>query len=98
MSRVITLLILVVALALAKAVLVSLAIAAGLALGFAFLRRPRETLLFLGALALTGLATAQPTAAIIGLTIVCITALLRRPKPAAPEDRSLKLGCGRRSG
>jgi hypothetical protein len=63
-------------LAIVRAALIALAIATVLALIYAFLTRPRETLVFLGVLTLSGLATAQPLAFIIALAVLGVAVVL----------------------
>jgi FlaA1/EpsC-like NDP-sugar epimerase len=54
-------------LAVVRAVLIAIAIATVLALIFYFATRPRETLLFMGVLVVTGLAAARPALFIVTL-------------------------------
>lgn len=76
MSRVLALLALCTLLAIVRATLIGLAVVAVLMLLFAFVRRPKETLSFLGVLTLSGVAMAQPTVFIVGATIAVITIVL----------------------
>ncbi len=72
-------------LALVRAALIALAIATVLTLLFCFATRPRETLLFMGTLVLTGLATARPALFIVMLGVIgvaLVVAGVRRRKPA----------------
>lgn len=82
MKRVLAFLILCTALAVVRIVLMVLAVVLLLALVHAFVTRPRETLVFLGALALSSLAVAQPLAFIGGAVILAstlaVTGRLRR--------------------
>ena len=78
MKKVFAFLILCMALALARILLMVLAVVLLLTLVHAFLTRPRETLVFLGTLALSSLAVAQPLAFIGGAVVVTMTALLTR--------------------
>jgi hypothetical protein len=71
-NKLVLLLILAVAIALAKVVLLGLVIVLLLALSYALITRPRELFLFLGAVTLLGLASAQPTifaAVVLGLVV-----------------------------
>lgn len=81
-------------LAVVKALLVAMAIALALVLSYAFIRRPRDTLVFLVTVTLSGLATAQPLAAIIALCLVALVAVLR---PRLRRRRQLLLMHGSRS-
>lgn len=67
---------LIVAFAILKAVVIALVIALALALIYSFARQPRETLLFLGVLTVTGLAGAEPVAFIAAAAIISVTALI----------------------
>jgi len=82
MKRVLAFLILCTALAVVRIVLMVLAVVLLLALVHAFVTRPRETLVFLGTLALSSLAVAQPLAFIAGAVILAstlaVTGRLRR--------------------
>lgn len=82
MKRVLAFLILCTALAVVRIVLMVLAVVLLLALVHAFVTRPRETLVFLGTLALSSLAVAQPLAFIGGAVILAstlaVTGRLRR--------------------
>lgn len=74
------------ALAVFRALLIVLAVVLLLALLHAFIKRPRETLGFLGTVALFGLAAAQPLACIIGVTVIATAVVLvkRRQKTSRP--------------
>lgn len=63
-------------LAIIRAVLIAIAIATVLALLFYFATKPRETLLFMGVLIVTGLATARPALFIVMLSIVGVAVVL----------------------
>jgi len=65
-----------VVLAILRAALIALAIATLLALLFCFATRPRETLLFVGALVVTGLATARPALFIVMLGVVGVATVV----------------------
>jgi hypothetical protein len=67
MSRVLALLALCIVLAVVRAVLIVVAVVAGLALLYAFVRKPRETLIFIGVMTLSVVASAQPLAAIVAI-------------------------------
>ncbi|RYD47946.1 MAG: hypothetical protein EOP85_04525 [Verrucomicrobiaceae bacterium] len=67
---------LIVAFAILKAVVIALVIGLSLALIYSFARQPRETLLFLGVLTVTGLVGAQPVAFITAVAVICVTALI----------------------
>lgn len=80
------LLTLCIVLAIIRAVLIALAIATVLALVFYFATRPREMLLFLGALIVTGLASVRPavfivTLGFIGLVAIGVGIKRKRPSP-----------------
>ena len=83
MNKVVVLLILVVALALAKAVIVGLVIALLLVLIYSFITRPAETLGFLGALMLFGLANARPLAFIIAAASLAVAFVVVGAKSGA---------------
>ncbi|HYC68530.1 hypothetical protein [Brevundimonas sp.] len=57
-------------LAVVRAMLIAIAVATVLALLFYFATKPRETLLFMGVLVVTGLATARPALFIVMLGII----------------------------
>ncbi|GAA0870274.1 hypothetical protein GCM10009116_21100 [Brevundimonas basaltis] len=76
MKHALTFAILIVAFAILKAVVIALVIGLALALIYSFARQPRETLLFLGVLTVTGLAGAQPAAFIAAVAVICVTALI----------------------
>lgn len=63
-------------LAVIRAVLIAIAIATVLALLFYFAAKPRETLLFMGVLVTTGLATARPALFIVTLGILGLAVLV----------------------
>lgn len=73
-------------LAIIGAVLIALAIATVLALVFCFATRMRETLLFMGVLVVTGLASARPavfivTLGVIGLVVIGVGIKRKRRNP-----------------
>ena len=79
-------------LAIVRAALIALAVATVLALAFYAITRPRQTLLFMGVLIVTGLATARPAlfivvAGIVGVAVVA--AGLRRRKPRRSQGELL---------
>ena len=76
MKHALTFTMLIVAFAILKAVVIALVITLALALIYSFARQPRETLLFLGVLTVTGLAGAQPIAFIAAIAIISVTALI----------------------
>lgn len=76
MKHVLTFAMLIVAFAILKAVVIALVIGLALALIYSFARQPRETLLFLGVLTVTGLAGARPAAFITAVAVICVTALV----------------------
>ncbi len=84
MKRVFAFLTLCMALALARILLMVLAVVLLLALVHAFVTRPRQTLVFLGTLALSSLAVAQPLAFIVGavmvVSMIVISRQLRRSR------------------
>ncbi len=85
MNKLLLLLILGVALAILRVVAIALAALVLVTLLVAFITRPRQTLVFLGTLALSALTVAQPIACIIAVTTVAIVVVVarrrRRPKP-----------------
>ena len=85
MKRVFVFLILCVALAVIRALLMVLAVVLLLALIHAFMTRPRETLVFLGTLILSGLAVAQPLAFIMGAVVLAVAALVARRRRRSPR-------------
>lgn len=92
MKKVFVFLILCMALALARILLMVLAVVLLLALLHAFVTRPRETLVFLGTLALSSVAVAQPIAFIGGVVVVVLATLLTRrlkrsERPRLAADR-----------
>lgn len=87
MNKVVSLLTLCVVCAILQAALVALVVAIMLAILFSFITRPRETLLFIGILALMALANAHPLACIIafggiGVAVVVVVVTGRVPKPS----------------
>lgn len=80
MKRVFAFLILCMALALARILLMVLAVVLLLALVHAFVTRPRQTLVFLGTLALSSLAVAQPLAFIVGAVMVVSMIVISRQR------------------
>ena len=84
-----------VVLAVIRAVLIAIAIATVLALLFYFAAKPRETLLFMGVLVVSGLATARPALFIVMLSIIGAAVVLagrkRKPVPSPPfSDKRLR--------
>lgn len=69
-------LMLCIVLAIIRAVLITIAIATVLALVFYFATRPRETLLFMGVLIVTGLAAARPALFIVTLSVLGLAVLV----------------------
>lgn len=85
MNKLLVLLILGVVLAVLRAVAVALTALLLLTLIGSFIARPRETLAFLGTLALSALAVAQPLACIVALAIVGVVIVVsRRRRHPAP--------------
>ncbi len=78
MGRFLLLIVLCVALAVLRAVIVAAVALAALALIVSFITRPKQTLVFLGTLALSALAVAQPLACIVGLVVVASAILATR--------------------
>lgn len=89
MKRVLAFLVLCLAVALARILLMVLAVVLLLALVHAFVTRPRETLVFLGALVLSSLTVAQPLAFIGGVVMVAVVVVLVKRKRAASQARHL---------
>ncbi|GAA0763935.1 hypothetical protein GCM10010203_34160 [Actinomadura yumaensis] len=86
MSRFLLLMVLYVALAVLRAVIIAAVALAVLALIVSFITRPKQTLVFLGTLALSALAVALPLACIVGLVVVAsaILATRRRRRKEPP--------------
>lgn len=87
MGRFLLLLILCVALAVLRAVVIAALALAVLAFIVSFITRPKQTLVFLGTLALSALTVAQPLACIVALVVVALAVVMtrRRPKPLQNE-------------
>lgn len=88
MSRLLGLLMLVVGLVVLRLALVVLAILLALTLTWAFIARPRETLIFLGVLIASTLATARPAAFIAGLTVVALAVVIAGAGRGGGTDRA----------
>lgn len=86
MMRILTLSVLCVALAVLKTLLTLVACATVLALAYAFIVRPRETLVFVAVVGLTAIAGARPTAAIACLGILGVVWLLSRRSIHRPRN------------
>lgn len=84
MSKFLTFLMLLIGLAIIRAAAVALVACLLLALLYFFATRPRETLLYLGSLALLGLASARPLAFIVALGVVGLGVVLTRWKQGSP--------------
>lgn len=95
MDRLLTLLSVVLLLAVIQAAVVALAIALVLALLYFGVTRPRETLAFVVSSVVIGLAGAHPTAALVILGAVGVTAVVL---PAVRPDATLPTAQGRRLG
>lgn len=85
MNRLLGLLTFCVALAVLQALLVVLVAAALLALLYAFVTRPRDTIVFVATVGLVGLASVQPlafilTAGALALGVTVVAAVTRRPQ------------------
>lgn len=100
MNRFLLLVILCVGLAVLRAVAIVLIASVALGLVVSFATQPKQTLAFLGTLALSALTVAQPTAFIVTLGVVFLTAVVlhvlrkpwrgvlsygREPRPLKPE-------------
>lgn len=86
MSKVFGLLALCIVLAIFRAAVLALAAALMLGLVYSFVRRPRDTILFLATCALSCVAVAKPLACIVGVTVVAVVLVLagrRRMLPTA---------------
>lgn len=83
MTKVLSLLGLTVVLAIIKAVVIALALALLIALIYSFMTKPRATVVFLGALTLSGLAAAQPLAFLVATVVIAAFAVLGRRKHGA---------------
>lgn len=97
MNKLVLLLILAVAIALAKVVLLGLVIALFLALSYALITRPRELFLFLGAVTLLGLASAQPTIFIVAAVVLGLVVGVARAKGRSQRQALLTDGREQRS-
>lgn len=93
MSRFLTFLTVCVVLAIVQAALTALLVALAILLLYAFVTRPRETLVFVGTLLLFGLANAQPVAFIIAVAIVALAVVVAGGWPRS--RRKLLLTDGR---
>lgn len=89
MGKLLILLILCVALAVFRAVAVALAVLLAVTLVGSFIARPRETLAFLGTLALSALAVAQPLACIVAIGVVGVVIILTGRKRTCATARHL---------
>lgn len=89
MGRFLLLLILCVALAVLRAVVIVAVASAVLALIVSFITRPKQTLVFLGTLALSALTVAQPLACIVAMTTLATAVVLARPQRNKPSERHL---------
>lgn len=101
-NRILMLVILCVGLAVLRAVAIVLIASVVLGLVVSFVTQPKQTLAFLGTLALSALTVGQPTAFIVTLGVVVLTAVVlhvpRKPRrgvlsygrehrPLEPEER-----------
>ena len=89
MNKIVLFLTLCVAFALLRAVVIVLVVGLALALLFAFIKRPGETLALLGCLGLLGLAGARPLACIVTLGVVAIVAVVANAMPKARSQALL---------
>lgn len=88
MNKFLMVIVLAAVLSVLKAAALVLALVVMLSLVVAFIRQPRDTLLFLGSTALVGLAAAQPLACILTLGVVALALVVaeaRRPQPRLPD-------------
>lgn len=95
MDRLLTLFSVVLLLAVIQAAVVALAIALVLALLYFGVTRPRETLAFVVSSVVIGLAGAHPTAALVVVGVVGVTAVVIpvvRPDAALPTAQGPRLG------
>jgi hypothetical protein len=76
MNKFLTLLVLGAVLAVARVVLVGLAVALVLVLAYSFITRPGQTLVFLGAITLLSVASAEPLAFVIALGVVGVVVVM----------------------
>lgn len=88
MRRFLGLLMLVVGLVVLRLALVVLAILLTLTLTWAFIIRPRETLIFLGVVLASTLATARPAAFIAALTVVAVAMVIAGACRRGDPDRA----------
>ena len=84
------------ALVIVKAMVVALAIGLGLALVVSFIRRPGETLAFLGAFGLLGLAQARPVACIVAMAIIALAVVVAGSGRCRPPQRDRLTELGRK--
>ena len=96
MSRFLTFLMLLIGLAVVQAVAVALVAGLLLALLFCFATRPREALLYLGSLALLGLASTRPVALIVAATVIGVALMLARCRGRRGRSKFAGAGCPRR--
>lgn len=92
MNKLVGLLTLCVVCAIVQAALVALVVAIMLAMLFSFIIRPRETLLFIGILALMALANAHPLACIIAIGVIGVGMFVIGSKRKGLEPRRLTDG------
>lgn len=88
-KKLLAFLILCMALALARTLLMVLAVVLLLALVHAFVTRPWETMVFLGALILSSLAVAQPLAFITGAVVIAVAVIVVGRKRRRPQEKHL---------
>lgn len=98
MSRFLTFLTVCVVLAIVQAAVAALVVGLGIVLLYAFVTRPRETLVFMGTVILLGLASVRPVTCIvvfgiIALAVVGVAAWQRsRCRPPLVDQPQLRLG------
>lgn len=96
MKWVLPLMVFCVGLAVLKAALIALAITLLLVVAYAFVTRPGETLVFLVALTLFSLASAQPLAFIVTLGVVRLAVVVSGARAKARSQLSPNDGCRKR--
>ena len=89
MNKVVALLILCVVCAIIKAAVVALVAALLLTLLWSFITQPRDTLLLLVTLALTGLANAHPRAFIAGAVVIVVVVAVAGRTRHRPNAKQL---------
>lgn len=90
MGRFLLLIVLCVALAVLRAVIIAAVALAALALIVSFITRPRQTLVFLGTIALSALTVAQPITCIIAVIVIVVAIASMRTNQNPPQRRLIE--------